>query len=1018
MPDDLEPPSTLDRRRFLTVLGVTAGGGAMALSGCSTDRVQKLVPYLVQSEDQVPGVATWYASTCTECPSGCGVHVRTREGRAVKLEGNPEHPVNRGKLCSKGQASLQGLYNPGRIKAPMARTADGGFAEITWDKAIERLAAKLNEAGSKVAVISGASRGTFGDLLAEWTTALGGRLVRHESFDHEPVRAANRQVFGLDEVPAHDFGKAKYIISFGADFLESWGSPIEHQRGFARSHGFADGDVARFVYAAPRRDLTGLNADEWVPIKPGSEAALALAMASVLVRERSDDRAGLAAALGSFTPAMAAQETGLSAATIERLAREFAAARPSLAVAGGIGSQHAASTEVCVAVNVLNFVAGNVGETVLFGAGMPMADGHGALAKLAQSMEGGEIAVALVHDANPAYTLPKSSGFAARFAKVGFKVSISSYLDETAALCDLLLPQHHALERWDDSRPRAGVHGLMQPVMEPVFNTLAAGEILLRLSRKAAGPLARFAAPTWEEHLKSRWRDLATELGEGDPVAFWHSAVQRGGVFRDPPAPPQVALALADGRLAYTKPTFEGDGAFTFLTYPHAMLHDGRGTNKPWLLENADPVTKITWHSWVEVSPAAATRLDVRDGEIVELTSPYGKVEAPVYVYPGIRDDAVAIPLGFGHTAYGTFAQGRGVNALDLLGAPRGEFVPYLSTKVSVQKTGRYRKLASVAGVPRQLGRGIAQAMPLEAAKRGLTVQQARAEEGHAHHEINTERELEAIHGWGEAQKRATQHGDYANEHPQWGMSIDLAKCTGCSACVTACYAENNIPTVGESEVLRGREMTWLRIERYWEDAGHGGSEHGEGGHGPQSSEPAAAPSARFVPMLCQHCGNAPCEPVCPVYAAYHTADGLNGQVYNRCVGTRYCANNCPYKVRYFNWYKYNEQAWPEPLHLQLNPDVTVRARGVMEKCTFCIQRIRDTQNHARLEDRPIRDGEFTTACAQACPSDAIVFGNVKDPGSKVARIKQDARGYHVLEEINVRPAVTYLAKVLHPVEA
>ena len=249
-------------------------------------------------------------------------------------------------------------------------------------------------------------------------------------------------------------------------------------------------------------------------------------------------------------------------------------------------------------------------------------------------------------------------------------------------------------------------------------------------------------------------------------------------------------------------------------------------------------------------------------------------------------------------------------------------------------------------------------------------------------------------------------------------MSIDLAKCTGCSACVTACYAENNIPTVGESEVLRGREMTWLRIERYWEDAGHGGGEHGEGGHGPESSEPAAAPSARFVPMLCQHCGNAPCEPVCPVYAAYHTADGLNGQVYNRCVGTRYCANNCPYKVRYFNWYKYNEQAWPEPLHLQLNPDVTVRARGVMEKCTFCIQRIRDTQNHARLEDRPIRDGEFTTACAQACPSDAIVFGNVKDPGSRVARIKQDARGYHVLEEINVRPAVTYLAKVLHPVEA
>ncbi len=1001
MSDDLEP-TIVDRRRFLTVLGVSAGGGAMALSGCSTDRVQKLVPYLVQSEDQVPGVATWYASTCTECPTGCGVHVRTREGRAVKLEGNPENPINQGKLCSRGQAALQGLYNPGRIKAPMARAADGGFLEITWDEAITRLAGKLAEAGNRVGVISGAPRGTFSDLLAEWTAAVGGRLVRYESFDHEPVRAANRQIFGLDQVPAHDFGKAKYIISFGADFLETWGSPIENQRGFAQAHGFSDGRVAKLVYAAPRRDLTGLNADEWVPIKPGSEAALALAMAHVLLGERGEDRVGLASALATFTPAMAAQETGLSAETIERLAREFAAASPSLAVAGGVGSQHAASTEVCAAVNVLNFVAGNIGETVRFGAELPAADGHAELARLSQAMDGGEVAVVLVHDANPVYTLPKSSGFAARFAKVPFKVSTALYLDETAALCDLLLPQHHALERWDDTRPRAGVHGLMQPVMEPVFNTLPAGEILFRVSRKAAGALARFNAPTWDEHLKARWAALAGELGEADAAGFWHSAVRRGGVYRDPPAPPKVSLALADRRLSYTRPTFEGDGSFVFLTYPHGMLYDGRGANKPWLMENADPVTKITWHSWVEVSPATARALDVRDGEIVELTSPYGSVEGPVYVYPGIRDDAVAIPLGFGHTAYGIYAQGRGVNALDLLGAPRGDFVPYLSTRVSVRKTGGYRKLASVAGVPRQLGRGIAEGIALAAAKQGLTVEQAYLEEGHGKHEINPPLELEALRGWSAAQKRATEHGDYATEHPQWGMTIDLAKCTGCSACVTACYAENNIPTVGESEVLRGREMTWLRIERYWEDA----------------EQPEAPPGARFVPMLCQHCANAPCEPVCPVYAAYHTPDGLNGQVYNRCVGTRYCANNCPYKVRYFNWYKYNEQAWPEPLHLQLNPDVTVRARGVMEKCTFCIQRIRDTQNHARLEDRPIKDGEFTTACAQACPSDAIVFGNVKDATGRVARVKQDPRGYHVLEDLNVRPAVTYLAKVLLPAEA
>jgi molybdopterin-containing oxidoreductase family iron-sulfur binding subunit len=996
-----EVPPTIDRRRFLTVLGAGTGAGALALSGCTTGQVEKLVPYLVQSENQIPGIATWYASSCTECAAGCGLHVRTREGRAVKLEGNPEHPVNQGKLCSRGQASLQGLYNPGRIKAPMARAANGSFQEISWDDAIARLAAKLGSAGSKLTVISGAGPGTFSDLLAEWTAALGGSLVRYEPFDHEPLRAANRAVFGQDQLPAHDFGKAKYIISFGADFLESWLAPIENQRGFAQSHGFTTGELAKFIYVGPRMNLTGLNADQWLSVRPGSEAVLALAMAN-LVAETRGNAGELANTLGRYTPAMAAQETGLRVEAIERAAREFAAARPSLAVAGGVGAQHSGATQLCAAVNILNWVAGNIGETVRFGAGLASGDGVGALIQSVQAMNGGQIAVLLVHNANPVYTLPKASGFAEALKKVGYKVSTSMYLDETAALCDLLLPQHHALERWDDARPRAGVNGLMHPVMQPVFNTLAAGDLLLRVSQKVGGPLAKFNAPTYEAHLKAGWQSLASEAGEKDFETFWRAALQRGGVFREAPPAPAVALAATASQIGFSKPVFEGNGEFVFLTYPHALLHDGRGTNKPWLLENADPVTKITWHSWVEIGPEAARRLDVRDGEIVELTSPHGTIAGPVYVYPGLRDDVVAVPLGFGHTAYGAFAEGRGVNALDLLGAPKGDFLPYISTRVTIRKTRRFQKLASIAGVPRQLGRGIADAMPLAAAQKGLTVEQAYLAEGEGQHEANTETEVHALKGWSAEQQQATKLGNYATEHPRWGMAIDLAKCTGCQACVTACYAENNIPTVGQSEILRGRELTWMRIERYWEG-------------GEQSGEPI---SARFIPMLCQHCSNAPCEPVCPVYAAYHTPDGLNGQIYNRCVGTRYCANNCPYKVRYFNWYKYNEMAWPEPLNLQLNPDVTVRARGVMEKCTFCIQRIRGAQNDARLENRSIRDGEFTTACAQACPSDAIVFGNAADSSSRVAQIKQNPRGYRVLEDLNTRSAITYLAKVLHPAEA
>ncbi|MEP6571992.1 MAG: molybdopterin-dependent oxidoreductase [Gemmatimonadota bacterium] len=1008
---DETPQEGMGRRKFLSVLGV-AGTGAVAVSGCSTDRIEKLIPYLVQSEDQVPGIPTYYASTCTECSAGCGIHVKTREGRAIKLEGNPEHPVSRGKICSRGQASLQGLYNPGRLKTPMLRTADGSFRTATWDEAIATLAGKLSAAQGKVAVISGAGRGTFSDLLAAWTTALGGHLVRYEAFDHEPMRAANRLVFGLDELPAHDFGAAKYIVSFGADFLETWLAPLENQRGFAESHGYHDSEMAKHVYFAPRMSLTGMNADEWHAPQPGTDAALALAMANVILSERSGgpaDANGIRAVLAPWTPEAAAKETGVSAGIIRRIAREFASAKPSLAVAGGIGSQHRGAIELCSAVNLLNYVAGNVGQTVHFGADLATGDGYGALEALAKTLDAGQVSVVLVHEANPLYTVPRSGGLTAAFKKVPFKVSTSLYFDETAAQCDLLIPSHHPLERWDDLRPRRGVTSLMQPVMEPVFGTLATGDVLLRVSQKVGGALAQFNAPSFEVYLKTQWKDLAKRQNAVDADTFWRSALQHGGVYAPSPDA-TVKLAAGAQQVGYHAPEFDApakdaDAADTFIlsAYPSSMYFDGRGANRPWLLEMSDPVTKITWHSWVEIHPETARRLDVQEGEILSLTSAHGTIEAPAYLYPGLDPEVVAVPLGLGHTEYGDYAKGRGVNALDLLGAADGNgFLPYLSTRVTLRKTGAWKKVAKTEGNTRQLGRGVADAITLEQARKGLSPALAEAADGHPEPETNTATEVAAIKGFAAAQEKKTLYGDNARDLPRWGMAIDLAKCTGCSACVTACYAENNIPTVGEDQVRRGREMTWLRIERYYE----GGLEPGE------------PLETRFVPMLCQHCANAPCEPVCPVYAAYHTADGLNGQVYNRCVGTRYCSNNCPYKVRYFNWYAYNKSAFPEPLNLQLNPDVTVRARGVMEKCTFCVQRIRGAQNQARLDDRPLADGDVVTACAQACPSNAIVFGNTKDAASRITAVAGDTRGYHVFEDINVRPSVTYLAKVLHSTEA
>jgi molybdopterin-containing oxidoreductase family iron-sulfur binding subunit len=998
---DLTPP--IDRRRFLTVLGAT-GAGAAALSGCSTAKVERLIPYLVQSEDQVPGLPTVYASTCAECPAGCGLHVRTREARAIKLEGNPDHPINAGTLCARGQAGLQGLYNPGRLRHPLGRDQSGRLAEILWSEAIDRLAAALQAAQGRVAVVSGAGPGTFDDLLAEWVSGLGGRLVRYQAFDHHPMRLANRRVFGVDDLPAHDFGAARFIVSFGADFLETWLAPVENQRGFAAAHGFTGGSMAKFVYVGPRMSLTGMNADDWVAPTPGSEVSLALGLANAVVTTRSDLPADVGLVrdmLSAYTLDRVVADTGLPADRVRRLMDEFVSASPSLAVAGGVGSQHRGAEALCGAVSLLNYVAGNVGRTVRMGGGLAGGDGYAALLELQRAMTAGEIDVLLVHEANPVYSLPRNGGFRAALERVRLKVATSLFLDETAAAADLLMPDLHPLERWDDSRPRAGVRGLMQPVMEPVYPNVATGDVLLQTARKVGGAMARFAAPTYRDHLRAAWSELARSRGEADPDESWRRALMRGGRY-DEVAPAPVALASGAAEVAPRLPGFDGEGESIFVPFPSSMYHDGRGANRPWLLENPDPVTKITWQSWVELHPEKARELDVREGEIVRLTSPHGSIEAPVYLYAGLRADVVAMPLGLGHEEFGDYARGRGVNALDLISGTDGHgFLPYLSTRVSIEKTSRYRKLAKTEGNPRELGRHITESMPLAAAARGLTLEVANREAGEGPHEINPEREVEAIAGFRESQVEARKLGAYAEAQPRWAMAIDLSRCTGCSACVTACSAENNIPFVGEEEVVRGREMSWLRIERYFE--------------GGEDGVPFAA---RPIPVLCQHCENAPCEPVCPVYAAYHTADGLNGQVYNRCVGTRYCGNNCPYKVRYFNWYPYAKRAFQEPLNLQLNPDVTVRARGVMEKCTFCVQRIRGAQHQARLEDRPLRDGEVVPACAQSCPSGAISFGNVNDGASRVNATARDPRGYHLLEDLNVRPSVTYLARVEHGPEA
>ena len=987
----------MNRRRFLKILGVT-GGGAAALSGCGIgpEPTQKLIPYLVAPDDQIPGVATWYATTCRECAAGCGLRARVREGRVVKLEGNPDSPINRGRLCARGQAGLQGLYNPDRITSPQVRGASGRLEATTWEKAIQLLAQKVADArGKGIVFVTGQETGAFAGLVDEWMRAVGGRRMAFEPFALEALREGNRLAFGTSAVPHYDFAAAKYIISFGADFMETWLSPVEFQGAFTRAHAFAAGSnssMAKYVYVGPRLSLTGMSADEWIDAFPGADGLLALSMAQVILSRRlvtpPADAARLLADMGALEPSAVEALVGVDAKTIERLAREFAASGAGLAVAGGMAAQYGGSRSGVAAVQLLNYVVGAVGKTVRFGPDVPQeaAGSYRDLVTLRDQMAAGKVAVLLAHGTNPAHA---DAAFAQALGKVPFKVSYSSYPDETASAADLVLPDLHPLEQWNDSRPRAGIYALQQPVMAPVFpGTMHAGDVILRAAGRPG---------TFKDYLQAAWRDVHRRHGAGQSFEdFWTAALTRGGVYTDVPSRPVRLGPDARQAMFGAAPDWD-EGDATAVVFPHPALHDGRGANKPWLQELPDPVSKITWHGWAEVHPETAKKWGVVSGDVVLLKSAAGEVRAPVWITPSVLPRVVAVPTGQGHVAYGRYAAGRSFNAFDLLpGTPTSAGGRTFVVAVKVTKTGEHVFLATTEGNAREHGHGIVNVLPLAQAQRLKPGAHVFEEEEPPAYARNAEE------GWADAQHEKASLGNYAGMHPRWAMAIDLSRCTGCSACVTACYAENNLATVGEELVRRHREMSWMRIERYFT-----GGEDGEPLH------------ALTTPMLCQQCGNAPCEPVCPVYAAYHTPDGLNGQVYNRCIGTRYCSNNCPYKVRYFNWFNYADpggewEAWPEPLHLLLNPDVTVREKGVMEKCTFCVQRIRGKQNEARLADRKLDDAElqFLPACAQGCPSEAIVFGDLNDPRSRVRQLSDNPRGYHVLAGLNTRPGIAYLAKV------
>jgi molybdopterin-containing oxidoreductase family iron-sulfur binding subunit len=986
------------RRRDL-FKAIAAGGAATAAVAACAQPPEKLIPYLVPPDNVEfsPGNPLEYATTCMECPAHCGMVVKTREARAVKAEGNPDHPLSQGALCIRGQASLQTHYNPARIPTPQQKTGNQ-LSPVTWEQAEAAFADKIKALADKgqIVLMTGNVAGSRAQFLDLWLGAIGAspKVVLEPLGLHNLV-AANQIAFRRAEVPQYRLDEAKYLLNFGSEFLETWTNPVENNRLYTEMHVYKESskEKVKFVQVGPHLSLTGANADEWVKVKPGSEGVLALALAHELLgRTRQPlspaEKQRLADFLAPYTLERAAKETGAAPEALQRVAEEFGGASPVLALAGGNTLSTVDGTQTHVAVNVLNYLAGNIGRTVLFGASRRIdpSTPYKEVSALIERMLAGQVKLLIVDGVNPLYHLAPSTRIAAALAKVETVVSLSSAWDETTRQAHLVLPGQSFLERWGDAFPQKGVYSLLQPVMAPVFPVKAAENTLISVAGRLGLPQFQ-ATPTYRDFVREAWKRVQKDAGDSrDFEEFWSASLQRGGVFQTVSFSSSVRLSEEVFALKPAAATPEGDG-LTLIPTVSLRHRDGRGASNPWLQEIPDPITTFVWGSWADIHPATAKKLGIRQGELIRVKSPQGVVETAANLHYGVHEQAIAIPLGQGHTASGRNADGFGVNVLTLLPARQdrlsGGFA-YVSTQVTVEPLGRRAFEVMMSGSPRQLGRGIVQTIPLEDLRQGKKPEE----------EIVEPYPTSALDFY---KPREEQTPGYHDPY-RWGMTVDVERCTGCSACVAACYAENNLAVVGKERMGLGREMAWLTIQRFLE---------GEGDH----------VRTLMTPMMCQQCGNAGCEPVCPVYASYHTPDGLNAQIYNRCVGTRYCSNNCPYKVRRFNWFAYE---WESPLHLQLNPDVTVRSKGVMEKCTFCVQRLRAAQQAANDQGRNVRDHEVTPACVQTCPTKALTFGNLDDPGSEVSRKALRGRAehvnrlrqYEVLAELKQRPAITYLRKV------
>ncbi len=981
------------RRDFLKMMGFSVA--AASLAACEAP-IRKAIPYVNKPMDSDPGIPNYYASSYVNGGDYCSIVVKVRDGRPIKVDGNSLSSVTKGGTSAQVEASVLSLYDNYRLRGP--KKGDKGADWETIDKEVISKLEEINGKGGQIRIVSNtilspSTKAAIDKFKAKYPTTTH---VQYDPVSNYGMWKANEESFGTGMIPSYDFSKAKVIVSIGADFLGTWVSPIEFTKQYAENRKVSEDrrEMSRHYQFESNLSLTGANADYRSMIKPSQEGLVVAQLYNLISGNGASSIANIA--------------------NLEKAAGELKANQGASLVVSGSNDK-----SVQLVVNAINNLLGNYGSTILPNAPVNFRQGNDeAMAAFVADAQGGKVDGVIFYNCNPVYDHPMGAELEKALKNISLSVSTSITPDETASASQYMAPDHHYLESWNDFEPRKNSYSLSQPAITPIFKTRQAQESFMIWAGESNVEYFSFVKQNWSTWFSGKQTELSLQN-------FWDKCLY-DGVYEAPGVDGDKAVSFngnVDAALSAIGSTYKASNTgFEVVLYESYGVGAGSQANNPLLQELPDPITKAVWDHYVTMSQKDAAALGVdNDAEgrtqYVSITANGKNLKLAALVQPGQAPGTIGVAVGYGRTKVGIVAENLGQNAYPLATIQNGALSYAVTTGVTLAKTDEAFQIAQTQIHQTYMGReNVIQESVLSEFKTNPAAG----------------REYPKITNWDEKVDPGTlslwKGHDYKNHH--WGMAIDLNSCTGCGACVVACNVENNVSLVGKQEVINRREMHWLRIDRYY-------SSDAEVGDYVGLEKASENPEVVFQPMMCQHCNNAPCETVCPVAATTHSSEGLNQMTYNRCIGTRYCANNCPYKVRRFNWFKYHDnqqfyQANPamntDLGRMVLNPEVTVRSRGVMEKCSFCVQRIQAGKLSAKRERRPVKDGEVMTACQASCSTGAIVFGDMNDAESQISKLLKisvdekrpysidkkigNPRAYRVLEDIGVKPNIFYLTKI------